>query len=120
MATKCITFCWVRKSSSLNHWQIWIKRRMNSLLLAFRSTSQAATARPSALLLWWINSMQTTLSFPSCPANLSNEQIEQYRREGFLAFTDVLSASEVEETRAAISELVQRVAGCENPEKKGP
>jgi phytanoyl-CoA hydroxylase len=64
--------------------------------------------------------MQATLSFPSCPATLSDEQIQQYWRDGFLAFTDVLSASEVEETRAAISELVQRVAQCENPEKKGP
>lgn len=63
--------------------------------------------------------MQTTFSFPPCPETLSDEQVQQYQRDGFLAFTDVLSAGEVEETRLALSELVQRVAQCPNPEKKG-
>ncbi len=66
--------------------------------------------------------MNSTLAtnFAPCPETLNDEQIEQYWRDGFLAFTDVLSATEVEETRAALSELVQRVAQCEAPEKKGP
>jgi phytanoyl-CoA hydroxylase len=63
--------------------------------------------------------MNSTISFPPCPTALSDEQVAQYWREGYLVFTDVLSAAEVDETKAALSELVQRVANCAAPERKG-
>src|SRR5690242_20347598 len=49
-------------------------------------------------------------SYAKCPTRLSEEQIHQFREEGYLAFVDVLTASEVEESKAAISELVYRFA----------
>jgi phytanoyl-CoA hydroxylase len=53
------------------------------------------------------------------PNHLSERQIEQCRRDGYIAFRDVLSTEEVEKCKAALSELVQRVANGEQ-EKKGP
>lgn len=48
--------------------------------------------------------------FPVCPTELSPEQIAQFQRDGYLAFTAVLSDEEVENAKAALSELVLRVA----------
>jgi hypothetical protein len=55
----------------------------------------------------------------SAPEHLSEQQISQMRRDGYLAFKDVLSTEEVEKCKAALSELVQRVASGEH-EKNGP
>jgi hypothetical protein len=57
---------------------------------------------------------------PACPQGLDEAQIAQYERDGFLAFTEVIFDEEVAEARAAISELVQRVANDPNASKKGP
>jgi len=56
--------------------------------------------------------MNRTLStqFPACPTQLEREQIEQFQRDGFLAFTDVLTPEEVVKAKAALSELVLHVA----------
>jgi len=55
-------------------------------------------------------SKASSTEYTKCPTTLSEEQFRQYREEGFLAFVDVLSAGEVEEARAAITELVNRFA----------
>jgi phytanoyl-CoA hydroxylase len=52
------------------------------------------------------------------PAYLSAQHIEQCRQDGFIAFKEVLSTQEVETCKAALSELVQRVANGQS-EKKG-
>ncbi len=46
----------------------------------------------------------------ACPTRLTAEQARQYERNGFLAFTDVLSAREAEDAKAALSGLVRHVA----------
>jgi hypothetical protein len=66
----------------------------------------------------------TTTQTPDCslfsaPQTLSPQQIKQCRRDGFIAFKDVLSTQEVEKCKAALTELVQRVANGPH-EKKGP
>lgn len=45
--------------------------------------------------------------FPKCPTALNLEQVAQFQRDGFLAFTDVLSLGEVETAKATLSQLVQ-------------
>lgn len=45
-------------------------------------------------------------TFPSCPTELSEAQIAQYARDGFIALEDVLSPDEVEEARNSLSNLV--------------
>ena len=40
------------------------------------------------------------IQFPTCPEHLTPDQVEQYHRDGFLAFTDVLSPDEVEQLKA--------------------
>lgn len=62
----------------------------------------------------------TTLSkYPSCPTSLTKDQIAQYEREGYLAFTEVLSTDEVEKAKAALTELVRLVAHHPGSEKQG-
>lgn len=51
-----------------------------------------------------------TLETPPCPASLTPEHLTQYQRDGYLAFTDVLSTEEVQAARAALTELIHRVA----------
>lgn len=63
--------------------------------------------------------LDVSLDFPRCPDTLNEEQVQQYWRDGYLAFTDVMSAAEVAETRDALSELVRRVADCDGAEQKG-
>jgi hypothetical protein len=55
--------------------------------------------------------MMTTnpAALPPCPERLTPEQIEDYRRDGYIAFVDALSPTEVERARATLSELVQRM-----------
>ena len=68
--------------------------------------------------------MESTLTAvapcPPCPARLSDEHVEQYWRDGYLAFTDVLTQDEIADAQGALSELVQRVAACEARQQKGP
>lgn len=52
--------------------------------------------------------MSTAISYPTCPSKLSQEQTDQYWREGYLAFDSVLSPEEVAQARSAISELVRK------------
>jgi phytanoyl-CoA hydroxylase len=47
-----------------------------------------------------------------CPQQLSPEQVEQYRRDGFIAFEGVLDASEVACAKAALDELIDGLRGC--------
>jgi len=53
-------------------------------------------------------SMNTMLApvLPACPTALSEDQITQYHKDGWLAFENVLTAAEVEKARAAISDLI--------------
>ena len=51
--------------------------------------------------------------------HLSAAQIDQYRRDGFLAFTDVLSPEEVQAARSGLSDLIQRIARHPAVAKKG-
>ncbi|MCG3148831.1 MAG: hypothetical protein PCFJNLEI_02280 [Verrucomicrobiae bacterium] len=48
------------------------------------------------------------MKFPACPTTLTQPERDQFQRDGFLAFTDVLSSSEVATACATLSELVQR------------
>ena len=62
---------------------------------------------------------QITAQFPACPLSLSSDQVEQYWRDGYITFLDVLTGEEVETARSALSELVQRMAAREDANKKG-
>lgn len=46
-------------------------------------------------------------SLDSCPDLLSEDQIKQFRRDGFLAFADVISPEEVEASREALKTIVR-------------
>jgi len=63
--------------------------------------------------------MNTT--FPSrldrCPERLSEEQLGQYHKDGWLAFDEVLSSGEVENAREAISDLIGSAG--RDPEARG-
>lgn len=48
--------------------------------------------------------------FQECPTQLSYEQIEQYWRDGYLAFENALSSDEVAEAKSALEEIVNRYA----------
>ncbi|MBV9865660.1 MAG: phytanoyl-CoA dioxygenase family protein [Abitibacteriaceae bacterium] len=50
---------------------------------------------------------------------LSQEQIQQYWRDGYLSFPDVLTTDEIEQAKTALSELVQRVANSTEVDKRG-
>ncbi len=52
---------------------------------------------------------QTQLRIAECPARLSEEQIAQYREDGFIAFENLLSVDEVVEVRQAMYEFVRRM-----------
>ena len=52
--------------------------------------------------------MKVTSEYPKCPTALSPAQIAQYHRDGYLAFTDVLSPAEVEQARTGLSNLIRR------------
>lgn len=58
-------------------------------------------------------------SHPVCPTQLNDEQLEQWERDGYLAFVDVLSEPEVEAARAALTELVERMARDATTRQKG-
>src|SRR5438132_7871842 len=46
------------------------------------------------------------IAFETCPERVICRQVEQFQRDGYLAFTDVLTPEEVERARAALSELI--------------
>lgn len=48
--------------------------------------------------------------WPTCPDRISNQARAAFERDGFVAFENALSAEEVQEARAALSELVLGVA----------
>lgn len=48
------------------------------------------------------------MKYPACPTTLTPTQLDQFQRDGFLAFTNVLNPSEVATARATLSELIQR------------
>jgi len=52
--------------------------------------------------------MKFAVKFPPCPTALTMAQIDQYHRDGYLAFTDVLTPAEVDQARASLSALVRR------------
>ena len=61
-----------------------------------------------------MNEMSLTLpqlEIEPCPAQLSPQHIEQYRRDGFIAFREVLSLGEVEKAKQALSALVDKLRG---------
>ena len=47
---------------------------------------------------------------PACPDRLSDEQVERYWRDGYLAFEGALTGGEVADGREALSEIVRRYA----------
>lgn len=51
-----------------------------------------------------------TIPLEPCPASLSAEQVEAFRRDGFLAFRDVLTPEETVGACEALTQLVRRVA----------
>jgi hypothetical protein len=55
----------------------------------------------------------------TCPTQLSQEQLEQFHRDGYLAFMDALSPEEVAQARRTLSELFQRLARDENTKDEG-
>lgn len=60
------------------------------------------------------------IQYPPCPTHLTEADCAQFERDGYLAFTGVLTPEEVEQARAGITELVQRVAHDPTIERKGP
>jgi len=53
--------------------------------------------------------MQTLKSkYPACPDRLDPAQIARFQREGYLVFDSLLSPAEIEQARAALSEVVRR------------
>src|SRR5262245_12166200 len=52
--------------------------------------------------------VQLATPFPTCPAALSATQIEQFQRDGYLAFTGVLSPKEIADSGSTLTALVQR------------
>ena len=46
---------------------------------------------------------------PACPSRLTAEHIAQYHRDGFIAFHSVLSPQEIEEAKAGLSNIVERL-----------
>lgn len=54
--------------------------------------------------------MQTTASaLPNCPAHLTETDLLQFQKDGYLAFANVLSPSELEASRAALRDLTRRL-----------
>lgn len=52
-----------------------------------------------------------TTPFPDCPAALTQDQIDQYWSEGWLAFENALDPGEIAAAREAISKMVRRYSG---------
>src|SRR5207248_4643098 len=50
-------------------------------------------------------------AFETCPERLSAAHGEQFQRDGYLAFIDVLTPEEVQHARDALSELICRTVG---------
>ncbi len=48
-------------------------------------------------------------SLPTCPKELSNDQIMQYQRDGYLAFRNVLTAQEVAQCRQALERTAREL-----------
>jgi phytanoyl-CoA hydroxylase len=59
------------------------------------------------------------VKYPTCPSSLTQEQVEQFHRDGYLAFHNVLTPEEVEAAQAGLSELITMVAKSPNIMKKG-
>lgn len=55
----------------------------------------------------------------SCPNHLTEEQVRQYREDGYLAFADMLTAEEVARACQALSELIQLVAHQPKAQRHG-
>jgi len=51
----------------------------------------------------------TTTSIPDCPETLDDAFIEQFHRDGYLAFENVLTTEEVEAAKAALTEIHTRL-----------
>ena len=47
-------------------------------------------------------------AYPDCPEQLSEEQIAQYERDGYLAFEKLLTADELEQATQSFSDLISR------------
>lgn len=63
--------------------------------------------------------MLTAQRMESCPLQLSEDQVEQFRADGFLAFADVLSVSEVESAKSALSGMVESLRASHRTMKNG-
>ena len=48
--------------------------------------------------------------YPNCPVELSRPEVEQYTREGFIAFENLLSPDQVQKSKDHLSDLVERAA----------
>jgi phytanoyl-CoA hydroxylase len=53
-------------------------------------------------------------NLPTCPTQLSDDQLAHFKRDGYLAFVDALSPEEVEQARSTLSELFERLAHDES------
>src|ERR1043166_1927815 len=60
----------------------------------------------------------TPTKYSPCPTPLTDAELHCFHEEGYLAFEDVLTRDEVDQAKAAISELVRRYAR-NNQEKLG-
>ena len=61
----------------------------------------------------------TGTNFPIYSPEKNGGLLEQYRNEGFIALDNVLSAGEVEEAKAALTELFQRIVKNDGSIKEG-
>jgi len=67
-----------------------------------------------------MNSLTLKSQYDLCPSHLNEPQLEQFARDGYLAFTDVLTSEEVEVARDGLTELVHKVATDSTLTRKGP
>ena len=65
-----------------------------------------------------MNSLETLIS--PCPETLTDDQIMQYQTEGYLAFTDVLTPSEVEKCRQALRRVAKELSESKESQYLSP
>jgi phytanoyl-CoA hydroxylase len=65
-----------------------------------------------------MNTSSLPQTLEPAPQSLSEEQIERFQRDGYLAFRDVFTPEEVEAARGALSELVHGLANGSREQKE--
>lgn len=69
-----------------------------------------------------MNSLTESAAFslPVCPEQLTEDQIRQFQENGYLAFSDVLTAAEAAEAKRALAELTARLVADPSVEYSAP